>query len=103
MSLESAVAAEGQNIVENILRSLLGELPCYRVACNQGSIAGILHKLNCLCPALLVEWIQKPLSAVGEGSKSILLDALKEQSSSAFYEHVERFARFCNDNQKMGR
>ena len=107
MYLEQAVAAEGPSIVDSTIRALIGELPCYRIACNKGSLAGVLFKLNLLCPSYLAEWIKAPLGVGGvvvpEGSKSILLEALKHTSCNLFYESIEHFARVCDEHQKMGR
>ena len=101
-SLEQAVAAEGQQIVTNSIMSLIGELPCYRVACNQGSVAGILFELNSLCPPLLLEWMKIPLGSVPEGAKSMLGDTLKLTDRNGFFEGIERFASICDEDQKMG-
>eukprot|EP01083_Nonionella_stella_P147754 466680_1 len=68
--LEHAVAQEGRHIANNIILALIGELPLYRIACNNGSIAGILFKLSNLCPAMLLEWVQEPLLIVPETEKS---------------------------------
>ena len=101
-SLEQAVAAEGQQIVTNSILSLTGELPCYRVACNLGSVAGILFELNTLCPTLLLEWMKSPLGSVPEGAKSMLGDTFKLTDRNGFFEGIERFASVCDENQKMG-
>ncbi len=103
--LEQAVVAEGQNIVDCLIRSLLQELPCYRVACNKGSVAGILYKLNTLCPEFLMEWVKAPLASAPEGNRFILLDTFKKHASNSsfFFEGVEHFASVCEQNQKLGR
>ena len=91
-SMESAIAAEGQQIVTNLILSLLGDLPCYRVACDHGSIAGILDQLNRLCSVLLMEWIKSPLNAVPEGAKSLLNDAFTKTSRIEFFKSIEHFS-----------
>lgn len=102
-SLEKAVAAEGQQIVTNCILALMGNLPCYRVACSQGSIAGILFELNYLCSAHLMTWIKIPLDSVPEGAKSMLVDAFKYSNREYFFEIMELFSNICNENQKLGR
>jgi transportin-3 len=102
-SLEKAVATEGQQIITNSILALTGELPCYRVACSQGSIAGILYETNFLCPNLLMEWLQSPLQSVQEGAKSMLMDVFRFTDREYFFETIERFAKICDEAQTLGR
>ena len=103
-SLEYAIGQEGQQIATNLILALVGELPCYRVATNTGSIAGILHKLYRLCPGMLLEWISVPLSKVSETEKGILMNAFNPNTSlQDFFATCERFASVCSKSQKMGR
>eukprot|EP01083_Nonionella_stella_P270531 916224_1 len=101
--LEHAVAQEGKNIANNIILALIGELPLYRIACNNGSIAGILFKLFNLCPAMLLEWVQEPLLIVPETEKSMLMNSLTQKNSrDVFFSTCERFVSVCSRRQKMG-
>jgi len=102
-SLEKAIATEGQQIVSNLILALVGELPCYRIACNQGSIAGLFYKLYCLCPTLLMDWIKVSLISVPEGAKSMLISSFTpEASRNEFFDSIERFAFACERTQKIG-
>ena len=102
-SLEHAIAQEGKNIASNLILALTGELPCYRITANSGSVAGILHKLLKLCPGMLMDWVSAPLSKVSESEKAILLKSCQDQSSfNEFSAMCERFASVCSRSQKMG-
>ena len=102
-AIEKVVTAEGQQIVTNLILSLVGKLPCYRVACNQGSVAGILYEISSLCHNLLMEWIQISLGSVPDGAKPMLMDAFKLVDRNQFFESIERFASVCDEDQKLGR
>jgi len=101
--LEHAVAQEGKHITNNIILALIGELPLYRIACDNGSIAGILFKLFNLCPGMLLEWVQEPLLKVPETEKSMLMNSLTQKNSrDIFFSTCERFVSVCSRRQKMG-
>ena len=75
-ALESVLSQEGQNIVNNLARALLGELPAYSVDSGNGSIAGILWKLNLLCPGLLASWMLAALANAPERARSDFMSGL---------------------------
>jgi transportin-3 len=52
-ALEGALSQEGQPIVVNLTRAMVGELPAY----SERQIPEILWKLNLLCPSFLSQWL----------------------------------------------
>ncbi|KAL3777251.1 hypothetical protein ACHAW5_008543 [Stephanodiscus triporus] len=95
-SLEQAIAAEGQPLVINLALALLGDLPAYRLDSGSGSIAGVLFYLNQLCPELLMQWIQPPLTAAPEHAKSAFMVTLHNRvAREEFNSSVRRFTAVC--------
>jgi transportin-3 len=102
-ALEKVISTEGEQIVRNLVLSLKGELPCYRITYNSGSIAGILFKLKTLCPSLLGNWVQNSLASDQEILKSVLMNAIVNLCSrEEFFESVRRYESICERNRKMG-
>eukprot|EP00586_Coscinodiscus_wailesii_P002595 CAMPEP_0172487086 /NCGR_PEP_ID=MMETSP1066-20121228/15974_1 /TAXON_ID=671091 /ORGANISM="Coscinodiscus wailesii, Strain CCMP2513" /LENGTH=1031 /DNA_ID=CAMNT_0013253477 /DNA_START=327 /DNA_END=3422 /DNA_ORIENTATION=- len=98
-SLQTAILAEGQNIVSNIGRALIGELPAYTLDNRSGSITGIIWKLNVLCPELLLNWLAQPLEwAPDSPVKTEFINCLRERrgrdeltlATKAFNKYYER-------------
>mmetsp|Transcript_23554 Transcript_23554/g.65374 ORF Transcript_23554/g.65374 Transcript_23554/m.65374 type:complete len:954 (-) Transcript_23554:96-2957(-) len=65
-ALESVLADEGQSVVNNLARSLVGDLPAYSVDVGNGSIAGVLWKLHFLSPTMMSQWITVALANAPE-------------------------------------
>eukprot|EP00558_Chaetoceros_sp_UNC1202_P004919 CAMPEP_0197245186 /NCGR_PEP_ID=MMETSP1429-20130617/10053_1 /TAXON_ID=49237 /ORGANISM="Chaetoceros sp., Strain UNC1202" /LENGTH=273 /DNA_ID=CAMNT_0042705637 /DNA_START=74 /DNA_END=895 /DNA_ORIENTATION=+ len=103
-SLEQVISKEGQTIVSNLMLSLMGELPCYRISNPSGSIAALLYKLHQICPGMLVKWMNTTLiSKVPESQRAMLVDSLgQQQSREDFFLACERFESICAKSQKMG-
>jgi transportin-3 len=100
-SLEQAIVAEGQPLVTNLALALLGDLPAYRLDSGSGSIAGVLFYLNQLCPELLMQWIQPPLTAAPEHAKSAFLVTLHNRvARDEFNSSVRRFTAVCEHSRK---
>jgi len=100
-ALERAILAEGQPLVINLAQSLLGDLPAYRLDSGSGSIAGVLFYLNQLCPDLLMQWIQPPLTTAPEHAKSAFLVALHNRvAREEFNSSVRRFTAVCERSRK---
>ena len=76
-SLEHVLTAEGQAVVNNLARALMGDLPAYSVDTGHGSVAGILWKLNLLCPSLLVNWMSMALNTAPERVRGDFMGALE--------------------------
>ena len=78
-NFENVLSREGKQISMNLISSLLGELPCYRVtsASSNGSIGGLLYKMYKLCPGLLLEWISVPLARVSDVERALLLNGFR--------------------------
>lgn len=100
-ALEQAILAEGQPLVTNLAQALLGDLPAYRLDSGSGSIAGVLFYLNQLCPELLMQWIQPPLTSAPEHAKSAFLVTLHNQvAREEFNSSVRRFTAVCERSRK---
>jgi len=100
-ALEQAILAEGQPLVINLAQALLGDLPAYRLDSGSGSIAGVLFYLNQLCPELLMQWIQPPLTAASEHAKSAFLVTLHNRvARDEFNSSVRRFTAVCERSRK---
>lgn len=100
-ALERAILAEGQPLVINLAQSLLGDLPAYRLDSGSGSIAGVLFYLNQLCPDLLMQWIQPPLTTAPEHAKSAFLVTLHNRvAREEFNSSVRRFTAVCERSRK---
>jgi len=104
-NFENVLSREGKQISMNLIESLLGELPCYRVtsASSNGSIGGLLHKMYKLCPGLLLDWISVPLARVSDVERALLLNGFRSDvGRDEFFGVVERFVEVCSRSQKMG-
>ena len=95
-ALEQAIMAEGQSLVINLAHALLGDLPAYRLDSSSGSITGVLFYLNQLCPDLLMQWIQPPLTGAPEHAKNAFLITLhKRVARDEFNSSVRGFTAVC--------
>lgn len=102
-ALEQAITHEGPIIVSNLILSMTGELPSYRISSNTSvSVAGTFYKLFSLCPALVKEWSGPPLSKVSKGEKDLLLGVYADVSKDEFLSICERFGEICSRSSKMG-
>jgi hypothetical protein len=102
-NLEHAFGQEGEKIASNLILSLIGDLPCYRISTKNGSISGILSRLYKLCPGLLLEWIKVPLSKIHHSQQTMLLNAFSShQSQEDFDASVNKFVGVCIRSRKMG-
>ena len=100
-ALEQAILSEGQPLVTNLAQALLGDLPAYRLDSGSGSIAGVLFHLNELCPELLMQWIQPPLTCAPEHAKSQFLATLYNRvARDEFNSSVRRFTAVCERSRK---
>ena len=102
-ALEQAIMKEGEPLVINLAQALLGDLPAYRLDHGSGSIAGVLFYLNMLCPKLLLQWIQPPLTSAPEHAKSAFLGSLQKQVSrrDEFNSNVRKFTVVCERSRKL--
>jgi hypothetical protein len=74
-ALERVLLQEGRAVVDNLARSMVGELPLYT---NQGP--EILWKLNLLCPRLVAQWLASSFESVPplpERAKNDFMGALE--------------------------
>jgi hypothetical protein len=104
-SIEALLSKEGQTIVTNLILSLIGELPCYRISSNNssGSVAGVLYKLYRLCPNRVMEWMTVPLNRVSQTEQTLLMNAFRSNvSKDQLFGVCERFVEVCSRSQRMG-
>jgi len=86
-TLEQVLVSEGQRITQNLIRSLLGELPSYNLDSGNGSIAGILWKMNLIIPpTVFKQWMTVTLTATQaapDRAKHDLLHAMDNGTAAA--------------------
>ena len=100
--LEKAIVSEGQAIIINMAASLLGDLPLYRLDNGRGSIAGILFKLNDLCPDLLMQWLDSALvPAPGQAKDEFLRSFAIRVPRDKFDSSVRQFTSICDRTRKL--
>lgn len=102
-SIEDSLSKVGCTIARNLILSLIGELPYYRIVSNSGSVAGVLHKLYMLCPELVMEWISGPLAQVSVTEQLLLTNVFRpDVSKDELFGVCERFVEVCSRSQRMG-
>lgn len=102
-ALEPTVVNEGQAVVANLIRALLGDLPAYCIDSGSGSIAGILFKLNELFPDLLKRWISAALPTTLDRSGQELLGSLAVTDRNDFNVAIRAFHTACERRRKLRR
>jgi transportin-3 len=75
-ALEQALATEGQALAQNLALALMGELPAYNLDTGNGSIAGILWKMNLMSPSVVAQWMTAALAPAPEHARLDFLGAL---------------------------
>lgn len=95
-SLETCIRNEGSYIVRNLIQSLMGILPCYRMDSSHGSVGGILYKLNQLCPSLTIEWVTTALQGAPEHGRTTLLRLFTNNHNISLDEMLSTFRCFSN-------
>lgn len=107
-SMEHAFQNEGQGLVKNLARALVGELPTYSVDEGQGSLAGIIWKLNLWCPSWVATWMATALNdntdAIPEHAKVEFLNALDSNlAQNDFNLTVRAFMSACERQRRYRR
>eukprot|EP00536_Pseudo-nitzschia_multiseries_P001678 jgi/Psemu1/250852/estExt_Genewise1Plus.C_210167 len=101
-ALESVLAVEGQSIVNNLARSLVGDLPAYSVDVGSGSIAGVLWKLHFLSPAAMSQWITVALTNAPERPRAEFLGILNSGvPRNDFNTAVRGFMSACKRERRL--
>jgi transportin-3 len=105
-ALERVLLQEGPAVVDNVAKSMVGELPSYA---NQGP--EILWKLNLLCPRLVSKWLSSAFTSVvlPERAKNDFMGALEtglardefSLAARAFQSACERERRFRRAPQHL--
>ena len=102
VAMEHVLVSEGQAVVNCLARALMGDLPAYSVDHGHGSIAGILWKLNLLCPNLVANWMATAIVATPDRVRGDFLGALDSGlpredfnlAVRAFMSACERYRKF---------
>lgn len=92
-ALGQVLSTEGQAIVSNLVRGMIGELPTY-----SNHIPEILWKLNLLCPGILAQWLTRAFDSVSlpDRAKNELMGALdKGLARDEFSLAVRSFENAC--------
>jgi len=98
-ALEQVLSQEGESIVVNLVRAMMGDLPAYS---NQ--IPEILWKLNLLCPGLLNQWLTSAFatSALPERAKADFMNALDTGLARDEFSLVVRaFQSACDRERRL--
>lgn len=105
-SLEQVLLTEGPTIVSNLILSLTGDLPAYVVDRGNGSISGILWKMNILLPSQTSQWAKTSMANVPEQIRAELVGALDRPLESGLARQdfdgvVRRFMEGCDRHRKL--
>eukprot|EP00980_Cylindrotheca_fusiformis_P004077 scaffold880_cov132-Cylindrotheca_fusiformis.AAC.73 len=101
-ALELVLLSEGQAIVTNLTRALMGDLPAHCIDRGHGSIAGILWKLNLLSHAHVTQWVGAALATAPEQVRADFLKALDSGlPREDFNAAVHAFMRACKRHRKF--
>lgn len=103
-ALEKVIMKEGQAIVTNLAKALLGELPLYSHSLDRGSgsIAGIIYQMNDLCPELLLQWMSEALKQAPDPAKTEFLTALVQRvSTDDFILRLKNLKELSERNRKI--
>jgi transportin-3 len=100
-NLELSLSREGEAIVVNLARAMIGDLPLY----SNSQIPEILWKLNLLCPNLLSQWLQSAFAttqSLPEGAKNDFLGALNTGlARDEFSLAVRAFENACERQRRL--
>jgi transportin-3 len=93
---------QGGAIVMNLVRALMGDLPAYRVDSGNGSISGILFKLNMLMPDVMrQQWLPQALQHAPERPRGEFLGAFDAPSRDDFDMVVRSFRSACERYRRL--
>jgi transportin-3 len=99
--LEEALSQEGQAIVVNLMKAMMGDLPEY----GNSQIPEILWKLNLLCPGLLTQWLHSAFAGtltLPEGAKNDFIAALDTGlARDEFSMAVRAFQTACERHRRL--
>ncbi|EEC51088.1 predicted protein [Phaeodactylum tricornutum CCAP 1055/1] len=99
--LEEALSQEGQAIVVNLMKAMMGDLPEY----GNSQIPEILWKLNLLCPGLLTQWLHSAFAGtltLPEGAKNDFIAALDTGlARDEFSMAVRAFQTACERQRRL--
>jgi len=98
-ALERVLAHEGQAIVANLARAMMGDLPAYST-----QIPEIMWKFNLLCPDYFAQWLSKVLepAPLPDRAKSEFMGSLGRGLARAeFSIAISEFQRVCQRERRF--
>jgi len=101
-AIERVLADEGQSIVNNLVLSLTGDLPACNLDSGNGSIAGILWKLQSLSPPVMNQFMTVALANVPERPATELMGVMKGNvPQKDFNLAVRAFSSACKREKRF--
>jgi len=103
-ALERVLVDEGQSIVNNLVLSLTGDLQAYNIDAGNGSIAGILWKLQLFSPRMMTQWITIALAHAPERPRMEFVGVMKGGiPRKDFNIAVRAFMNACKREKRFAR
>ena len=101
-AFHQAIIVEGPAVVHNLAHALLGDLPTYSLDQGSGSVAGVLWKLNSLCPDLVRQWMGTVIAQAPEGAKNDLMGTFTRMAGrDEFNAAVRHFRSSCERSRRL--
>lgn len=101
-ALEQVLATEGQAIAGKLALALMGELPAYNVESGNGSIAGILWKMNLMARSIFAQWMTAALAPAPEQARLDFMSAMDSNLiRDDFNLAVRAFMGACDRHRKF--
>ena len=101
-ALEQVLATEGRAIAQNLALALMGELPSYNLDSGNGSIAGILWKMNLMVPSIFGQWMTAALAPAPERARQDFLSAMHSGlARDDFNVGVRAFKSACDRHREL--
>eukprot|EP00934_Nitzschia_sp_Nitz4_P002698 Nitzschia sp. Nitz4//scaffold33_size148984//97353//100217//NITZ4_002937-RA/size148984-processed-gene-0.80-mRNA-1//-1//CDS//3329548454//2688//frame0 len=101
-ALERVIWNEGKGVTQNLMRSLMGDLPAHNIDTGHGSITGILWKMNLLSPQGVSQWVSESIANAPEDAKAQFLGALGGGlARDDFYLAARAFRSACERHRKF--
>ena len=103
-ALEKVIMHEGQALVTNLAKGITGELPTYSHSLNRGSvsIAGIIYRMNDLCPEQLLQWMNEALKQAPDPARSEVLKLLAHKAcKEEFIIKLTNLKDLCERSRKL--
>jgi transportin-3 len=90
----------GPEIVNKLIRALMGELPAYCLDGGSGSISGILYQLNQLAPPDFNQWLSSALQRSPERLRNDLLSSSQRQNNQEDFDIALRSFKAASERYR---